>query len=932
MLKKLNFVKILQVFVLSGLFIVAGCESSLSPEEGLQRAEKYRDKGDYRAAIIELKNVLTNSPEHRDTRLMLGEIYLLQRDGFGAATQLRKASESGQGVIDIRSSMGKALLLQEEFDKVLSEVVIDDKDTPDVRLELLTLRAYANFFKNELEQADQVFLEALAIDVKYSAALVGRALIKLEKKQFAESTELVEQVLAVDGNNMDALIVKGKLAFNDRQYVLAEESFQHAIDAAGKRFTFLQPMQPHIYLIQAYVDQGKMSEADRAVKNLAKVNSKNPMLHYLRALIAYESSDFEAASEHIQVIRSVAPDFDSALVLEGAINYALGRLERGNTALTSYLERHPGSNTARKLLAATRLKLEQPQQAYDLILPLLNEDPNNVELLLLAGDALRNAGKPEASIPMIEKALEQDPDNRELKIQLASARLVNGDTDEAIQLLQSAEPTKDKFGNREMLLLVAWSRKKDFDSALTFVDEYIAAHPDDADVLSNSGVILFSMGNADAGRERFEKALKLKPDHSQVLTTWMRVEYKEKEYARAEEILIRLDKVLPENVRVLFTLANVSSLQGKTASGVSWLEKAVAASDTALEPRLVLAQHYLNQGEVNKAKSLMLDAKRIAPENAEVWNAYSVVQNKLGDQQGAFDSLLKADRLQPDSEVILMNLAQTQLNIKDVGAVETLRRLLRVSPANFRAASILALTEMQDGNVAQAIEIAKKQQTFDENRLNAIALEGDLYMLAKDYSKATAAYREAAKVSKSTVLTAKLHSALSKDGSAEAGTVLLDWLKNNPDDQTIRLLLANYYLLSGATEKGVAEYEALLVKLPDNPDILNNLAWAYFAMKNPKALGTAESANKLAPENAAIKDTFGWILVNENQAKRGVKLLQEAASAYPDNAEVNYHYAVALDKSGDSEKARTLLNNLAAAQDDQKIQQEAKKYLQGLAP
>ena len=137
---------------------------------------------------------------------------------------------------------------------------------------------------------------------------------------------------------------------------------------------------------------------------------------------------------------------------------------------------------------------------------------------------MRNAGKPEASIPMIEKALEQDPGNRELKIQLASARLVNGDTDEAIQLLQSVEPMKDEFGNRETLLLVAWSRKKDFDSALTFVDEYIAAHPDDADVLSHSGVILFSMGNADAGRERFEKALKLKPDQSQVLTTWMRLE------------------------------------------------------------------------------------------------------------------------------------------------------------------------------------------------------------------------------------------------------------------------------------------------------------------------------------------------------------------------------------------------------------------------
>ena len=45
MLKNLNCGSVLQSFVVLCLLVLIGCDSSLSPEEGMQRAEKYRDKG-----------------------------------------------------------------------------------------------------------------------------------------------------------------------------------------------------------------------------------------------------------------------------------------------------------------------------------------------------------------------------------------------------------------------------------------------------------------------------------------------------------------------------------------------------------------------------------------------------------------------------------------------------------------------------------------------------------------------------------------------------------------------------------------------------------------------------------------------------------------------------------------------------------------------
>lgn len=482
-------------------------------------------------------------------------------------------------------------------------------------------------------------------------------------------------------------------------------------------------------------------------------------------------------------------------------------------------------------------------------------------------------------------------------------------------------------------MLLAWSNKEDYVAALEFVDKYIAIHPDNSDVLGHSGVLLLRMEKIDQARERFEKALSLKPNNIQILMTLVRLEHKQKQFSRAEKLLQRIDKIEPGNASVLYALANISALQDKKNIAVTWLEKSAAASDSTLEPRLVLAKYYLEQGDITKARKIISEAKTIAPERADVWNTYSMVMNKLGDIEGAIESLRKAEKLAPDSEVVLMNLAKLQMANKNIeGATKTLHKLIKISPENFNAASVLALTEMKRGNTELAIEIAQKQQASKENRLNALALEGDLHMIAKNYSKAVDVYRTAITIYPSAALTAKLYFALRRTDSSEEEALLQDWLTNNPDDKTIRLLLANHYIATGAAKKGVEEYETLVVQMPDNPDVLNNLALAYYSLQNSKALQTAEKAHKLSAENVAIKDTLGWILIHDNDVKRGVKLLHEAALKLPNNAEVNYHYAVALNKSGDKDKARSLLQKLVATNGNSAVLEKAKEYLQTLVP
>jgi Flp pilus assembly protein TadD len=69
-------------------------------------------------------------------------------------------------------------------------------------------------------------------------------------------------------------------------------------------------------------------------------------------------------------------------------------------------------------------------------------------------------------------------------------------------------------------------------------------------------------------------------------------------------------------------------------------------------------------------------------------------------------------------------------------------------------------------------------------------------------------------------------------------------------------------------------------------------------------LQLAEKAYAAESNSPAVLDTLGWILVERGDLARGVSLLQKAVSLAPDAADIRYHLAHALAKSGDKEKAR----------------------------
>jgi tetratricopeptide (TPR) repeat protein len=204
-------------------------------------------------------------------------------------------------------------------------------------------------------------------------------------------------------------------------------------------------------------------------------------------------------------------------------------------------------------------------------------------------------------------------------------------------------------------------------------------------------------------------------------------------------------------------------------------------------------------------------------------------------------------------------------------------------------------------------------------------------MAEKKFPQAIKAYEAVPGIAGHSPFLVRLHSAYVAAGMPQEAEVrLAQWLREKPDDAVIRLHAAETAIGRADYKGAILHYEWLQKKQADNVVVLNNLAWAYFQMKDARALETAERAHKLAPEDPSVADTLGMQLIEGGNHQRGIALLEKAAKAAPDVSEIRYHLAQGWIKAGDKTKARAELERALSMNEKFTGHAEAQKLLKQL--
>jgi putative PEP-CTERM system TPR-repeat lipoprotein len=266
-------------------------------------------------------------------------------------------------------------------------------------------------------------------------------------------------------------------------------------------------------------------------------------------------------------------------------------------------------------------------------------------------------------------------------------------------------------------------------------------------------------------------------------------------------------------------------------------------------------------------------------------------------------------------------------------AAEDLKRALALQPDYAPAVLAGAGLAVRAGRTDDAFALARQAQKQPALARVGLLMEADLLLQQQPPQPARALplYEKAFALEKTPKLIQTIHRLQAQSGKeAEADARLAQWLKENPDDIGTSMYAAERTLMKKQYKPAIAQFEAILKKSPSNPIVLNNLAWAYQQVHDPKALETAEAAHKAGGDNPAVLDTLGAILTERGDARRAVELLTKAVAGAPDNPDMRLHLAQAQIKAGDKANARKELEKLVAKGGTSPRSDEAKELLRQL--
>ncbi|MCW5656110.1 MAG: PEP-CTERM system TPR-repeat protein PrsT [Burkholderiaceae bacterium] len=891
--------------------VLSAC--SKSPEQLMTAAQRHIAENNPAAAQIELRNVIQAAPNHGLAHRLLGTLQLSQGDPAAAEVTLRKALALAQKPDDVLPALAAAMLRQGQAQKVIDEfgntTLQDAKSNAALRASV----GQAWLLRAEVKPAAEAFAAALAAQPGQSMALLGQARIAAHEGKLDDAMALTDSALKNDPLLADAHVFKSQLLTASDQRPAAVESLEKALAVEAAH------VPARLALASMLIDAKDLDKA-KTVLGAAGPASKDPRLMFLQALLAYRQNDLPKAKDTVAAVLKAAPEYGPALVLAGEAELRSGNhtLAEQHLGKAMRLQATPG---VRRLLAAAQLRQDRPGKALETLQPLLQEaGSKDSALAMLAGEAYLAHGDVRRAGEYFEAAKTAGGNEALARTRLGQLALRRGDLDRGEQeLIAAAELGGAKTTEPDLLLVSLHLRRQEPAKALAAAQAFIKKQPQNPIGPVLAGTAQAMQRDRVGARQSFDAALKLKPDHVPALRALADLDVVE---GKPEDAHKRYDALLakkPDDDQLLLALASLQERTGRTDEAANTLTKAIAANPKASEPVVALVQHHLRRKNAAAALQVAQDAVRNNPDELNLAMLLGMTQEAAGASKDALRTLSALVLKEPNALAPLLRLAQIQAKQRDFdGAAATLQRAQEKAPQNDAVTRELANMLVQGGKPDQAMKVARELQSRRPESIAGHILEGDLRAHDKKWTEAERGYRAALRIdANATAAAIKIYGALRAGGKQkEAEAFGADWIARHKTDVPMRVLLAEASLRARSYPAAIKHYEDALAISPNQPMVLNNLAWALGQTNDAKAISVAERAAALAPQSADVLDTLGMLHLKSGDPKKGLELLERVRKLQPERLDLRLHYAKGLLRNGRTDEGRAELRELAANKAD----------------
>ncbi len=885
--------------------------------------------GDHHGALLHLKSLVQQQPHNGELRYELGHAHLAAGNATAALKEFGVAARLGFHSEAYAQDFVEALIINGEFTRAgakLSKHAHADSARWNNLQGLLDLgagrvKAAKAGFERALQQAD-------ANGASNAVALRGRAQAELSLGNLSAARVAIEAVLASNHNDRQAAMLKGALELTAGRYADAQAVYQSIVDHDPRDY------DAQLGLLRALIGTRVWPKVHALSARLPARADHDPAALHLKAIAAAEQNHTETALKFATKALQYAPRHRPSLALLATLYFQSGDYARAQEYAQRLQHIAPADRRVARLRGAIDLvggDLQRGLQAFALDAHNI-EAQNNVELLTLVGAAYAKHGDFELSTRSLARAHQLAPDSPFPRVQMVLTKIAANERHQARTRLDELIAEQPDFVLAPAIRIMLAVMEGELERAAHRAEQLSKQHPQLALAHNVQGLVHEAREQFEPAKHAFQRALDRDYDFHAARINLARIALRHQDTDAAAAHYRDIIEHQAHHLHALLGLARLALQTRDLNAAQSLLASARDHHPERPEPLLALAGLRTVVGDAAAALTAAQDAYALAPNNDSVQVALIKAALRAGNAAAGHTALAALKKRRPHA----LEVAKLEIELlASSGHREDLMRraeeLLVQAPDDIGVNHTVARLALAHHDTERTRVVA--QRLINDLGAPALGYElaGDAHFGDQRFDAAASAYATSLSARASARTLLKLVHAEKRTGVAPAHR-LSEWLQTHPNDLVIRQHYANALHAAGEDAAAAQQYEHITSSAPNDVVALNNLAWIYADLNDPRAIATAQRAVERAPQQAAIIDTYGWLLLQVGRVEQAVDFLQKAADAAPDNADIHYHLAAAYAKSGQHHAARGMLAEILGRETDFDSRRDAAALQATLAP
>ncbi len=893
--------------------------------------ESFQDKN-YNETIIHLKNAIQSQSTHLPSRVLLIETFLAQGKGELAQVELEQARSFGADIALLTALYAKAYMIQGKYQQVIELKPLGQLDRA-AKSELLSIQGSAYLALNRFKLAKQLFEAALKIMPSNFVARLGIAREYSRTGQYSLAMSEVSYVLSGYKPPIEAWILKShilKLQGNFNQAITAIDQAilvdENHLGARMARATLL-------------LVQNNDQQAEQDVDFILASEEFQPAAKYLKAIIAAKTGRFDTIESHLKdIITTIGAVTESDLLghpeyyfLAGKANFDLGYYNEARKYITKYLKFIAEDKQALMYLAEIELLTGFPASAKNILTKLKLNDNGNVRLFSLLGKVNIALGNTSLAEVYFQQVLSMAPNQKRHQIDLIRTYMHQGEYHKAIADINQILKISPVNFTAKLLLIDALSKLGRFEQAKVYSLELVQQNPENSRLLELLGRIEKALNNHQSALQYFNKAMTLDADNIFALVLYVRTAI-----SAEQPIPPLVDKLLqkltthPESLLLMLSLGDLEFDQGNSKASLPWYLKAYDIDKTSYKTIKKLVKNYRVDQEPSKATILLESYTAANTDNAEAYKLLAGLYLNNLEKKKAIDALSMAAKKAKNRSFAYMDLAQAQIKLAQYEQAElSVLKAIGFDAQLIPAKILLTKLYIGKGDKIKALQVIAQVDKQIPQAATGLLLTGQLYLALQEYPQAEDYFEQALKITDSKQAILGLYSvAKKKHDYKEIIPRLGRWLDQYPDDFMVNVSLAMSYEGNKQLTRAAEVYKAMLIKQPEHPVLLNNLALVELELGHlSQAMALAEKAFKTNEVDVNYIDTFAWIKSQSGEYRDALDLFRKAIILDYSKPEIKYHLALTLDKLMRREEAHQYLAEAVQSEREFSEKLKAKELL-----